>query len=172
MDDYYDSMAEGYEELHRDEQLKKLSFIKHKLEEENLMFSSKDLLLDVGCGSGLTTRFWDFVDCDKIGIDPAGKLLKKAMSRDLHSRYVLARAEDIPFSDDYFDVVISVTAIQNFEDVEKGLLEMKRVAKRFLILTFLRKASNIGLIAALIKKHFRVLHFFKEEKDFIVFCRP
>ncbi len=172
MDNYYDEISEGYEELHRDEQLKKLSFIKHKLEEYDLLFTPEDSLLDVGCGSGLTTRFWEFIGCKRTGLDPARKLLEKARSKDLGSHYDLAAAENIPFPNSSFDVVISVTAIQNFHDVEKGLLEMKRVARDFLILTFLKRAENRKVIANLIKKHFRILNCFEEDKDYILFCRP
>ena len=118
---YYDEISEGYEELHKEEQEKKIALIKEKLK-----INPEDKLLDVGCGTGLTTRPWK---CKRYGIDPAKKLLEKAKAADPEGTYELAPAENIPFNDNEFDIVISITAIQNFEDIEKGLNEIKRVGK-------------------------------------------
>ena len=46
---YYDKIAKGYEELHKEEQLKKIKLIKTILK-----VNPTDKLLDVGCGTGLT----------------------------------------------------------------------------------------------------------------------
>ena len=106
---YYDEISEGYEELHKEEQLKKVRLISKHLD-----VKKEDRLLDVGCGTGLTTEPWN---CKRYGIDPAYKLLEKARNRN-EIEYMLAKAEDIPYADDHFDIVISITAIQNFEDIE------------------------------------------------------
>ena len=48
--DYYSSIAKGYDELHKEEQLKKLQIIaKH--------IKPKGLLLDIGAGTGISTSF-------------------------------------------------------------------------------------------------------------------
>jgi ubiquinone/menaquinone biosynthesis C-methylase UbiE len=158
---YYDEISEGYEELHKEEQLKKVELIK-----KHLKLKVSDKLLDVGCGTGLTTEPWN---CKRYGVDPAPKLLEKAKCKD-SIEYKLAPAENIPYEDNYFDVVISVTAIQNFQDIEKGLSEIKRVGKGKFVLSFLKKSAKKEVIDKLIRKLFKVDNMIEEEKDFIYFC--
>lgn len=155
---YYDDISEGYEELHKEEQLKKVAIIK-----QYLSLNKTDKLLDVGCGTGLTTEPWD---CQRFGIDPAPKLLERARDKE-KIEYKLAPAEEIPYSDNFFDVVISITAIQNFQDIEQGLNEIKRVGKDKFVLTFLKKSSKKELIDKLIRKIFNIKEIIEEDKDFI-----
>ena len=158
---FYDEISSGYEELHKGEQLKKVNLIK-----EHLKVKSSDKLLDVGCGTGLTTEPWE---CKRYGVDPAPKLLERARKRD-EIEYKLGPAEKIPYPDNYFDVVISITAIQNFEDISKGLKEIKRVGKGKFVLSFLKRSEKREKIINLIKKHFTVKKVIEEDKDLIYFC--
>jgi len=158
---YYDDISEGYERLHKEEQLKKVNLIKDKLK-----VKQNDKLLDVGCGTGITTEQWD---CKRYGIDPAPKLLEKARCKD-SIEYKLAPAEKIPYLDNHFDVVISITAIQNFSDIEKSLSEIKRVGKDRFVLSFLKKSSKKEIIDKIIRKLFKVKEVIEEDKDLIYFC--
>ena len=119
---YYDHIAAGYEELHREEQEKKIALVKKFVKAKEA-----DLLLDVGCGTGITSNF----PCRVVGIDPSEKLLERFKAPlAKKAEAVLAAAEDIPFRAEYFDIVISITALQNFDDAEQGLKEMHRVGKK------------------------------------------
>ncbi|MBW2988816.1 class I SAM-dependent methyltransferase [Candidatus Woesearchaeota archaeon] len=158
---YYDQIAEGYEELHKEEQLKKIGLIK-----KHISLKKDYKLLDVGCGTGLTTEPWN---CRRYGIDPAPKLLERARSRD-RIEYRLAPAESIPYGDNFFDIVISITAIQNFQDIEKGLKEIKRVGKNIFVLSFLKRSPKRRDIERLIRKLFDVTEVIGEDKDIIYFC--
>lgn len=157
---YYDEISGGYEELHKEEQLKKVELIKKKLKLE-----PGDKLLDVGCGTGLTTEPWN---CKRYGVDPAPKLLERARKRE-EIEYKLAPAEKIPYPDDFFDVVISITAVQNFKDIELGLKEIKRVGKKKFVLSFLKKSNKKDFIEEKIKELFNVKEIVEEEKDIIYF---
>lgn len=158
MDNYYNQISEGYEELHKEEQLKKIELIKKYLKPD-----PDDKLLDVGCGTGLTTEPWQ---CKRYGIDPAKKLLERSRDKE-NIEYRLAPAENIPYKDNFFDIVISITAIQNFQDIEKGLKEIKRVGKDRFILTFLKKSPKAEMIKRSINKLFKVKEVIEEEKDLI-----
>jgi ubiquinone/menaquinone biosynthesis C-methylase UbiE len=159
---YYDKISKGYEELHKEEQLRKIRII-----ERYLKVKHTDKLLDVGCGTGLTTQPWK---CIRYGIDPSRKLLERARERE-RITYKRASAEKIPFKDSFFDIVISVTAIQNFQDIEKALKEIKRVGKDKFVLTFLKKSSKKEKINRLIRKYFKVGEVVEEEKDLIFYSR-
>ncbi|MBW3001835.1 class I SAM-dependent methyltransferase [Candidatus Woesearchaeota archaeon] len=149
---YYDETAEGYNELHGEEQLKKLRIIANEIK------TTKDTkLLDVGCGTGLSAKVFD---CNITGIDPAEKLLEQAPFKTIK-----AKAESLPFEDNEFDVVIAVTSIHNFGDIEAGLKEIKRVGKDKFALTVLKKANNADQIIGKIKEVFQVEKEIDENKD-------
>jgi ubiquinone/menaquinone biosynthesis C-methylase UbiE len=156
---YYDDLSEGYEELHKEEQLEKIEIIRKFLQPKK-----EEKLLDVGCGTGLTTMPWG---CRRYGIDPASKLIEKAHDKE-NIEYMVAPAEQIPYPDGFFDYVISVTAIQNFEDIEKGLLEMKRVGKTKFVLTYLKRSQKAALIKELCYRIFDIKKEIEEKKDMML----
>ena len=157
---YYDSIAEGYDELHREEQLKKLKIIK-----ENLIINENDKLLDVGAGSGISSDF----NCEVYALDPSERLLNQIKNKKI--RKIKARAEEIPFEDGFFDAVISVTSIHNFDDIEKGLLEMKRVGKNRFAFSVLKKSAHFNEIKSAISTLYIVQKEIDEGTDIVFICR-
>ena len=156
---YYDEIAKTYDELHKEEQIKKIQII---LDED--LVRHTDTVLDVGCGTGFSL---DYFNAKKIiGIDPAEKLIKQYSGK---NKIILGCSENLPFKDKEFDVVVSFTAIQNFDDLEKGLEEIKRVGKNKFGLTFLKRSFKAKLIEDAIRKIFSEFKIKKieEEKDFI-----
>ncbi|MBI2657527.1 methyltransferase domain-containing protein [Candidatus Woesearchaeota archaeon] len=154
--DYYNKISRGYNELHGEEQLKKLSIIKRDIKISNGMS-----ILDVGCGTGISSGF----DCNVIGIDPSIGLLRQNKGTKL-----LGLAEYLPFRDNSFDFVISVTAVHNFKDIAKSIGEMKRVGKKGFVFSILKRSKKSGMIMELILKNFKVLKITEEENDTILFC--
>ncbi|MBN2421352.1 methyltransferase domain-containing protein [Candidatus Woesearchaeota archaeon] len=159
-DTYYDKISSGYDELHEQEQLKKLSIIKKELQ-----ITKTTNLLDVGCGTGISSHF----DCYVTGIDSSEGLLEIARRKFTDKDFVKADAEKIPFQNNSFDIVVSLTAIQNFNDIEKGLNEIKRVGKEKFALSFLKKSSKAMEIEDKINKIFKEFKIkrIEEEKDVI-----
>lgn len=158
MDDYYDLIADGYSELHKEEQLKKLQVIA-----DNLDVRKEAKLLDVGCGPGYST---DFFECNIIGIDPSGKLLEQCSFKT-----VKGFAENLPFEDNSFDIVISVTVIHNFKDYQKGLSEIERVGKDRFVFSLLKKSQRFISIKDYIYNEFDVRKVIEEDKDLIIFAQ-
>lgn len=155
---YYDEISVGYSELHGAEQRAKAEIIL-----QNLKIAPDDELLDVGCGDGAATALFP---CRKTGIDPSAGLLKKAPFKTVHGK-----AEKLPFPDKSFDIVISLTAAHNFDDVEKALNEIKRVAKRDIVVSVLKRSSRFQRIEKLINTNFKVIKNVEQPHDMIYFCR-
>lgn len=152
--DYYDAIAEGYDELHREEQLEKLAIIR-----QHLRITPKTKLLDVGCGTGISSDF----PCEVMGIDPSAKLLAKNPYP-----HVQGNAESLPFKDHEFDIVISVSAIQNFNDLPKALEEIRRVGNDTYVLSFLKNSSKADYIEDEIRNVFHIKKKIVEKKDIIL----
>jgi ubiquinone/menaquinone biosynthesis C-methylase UbiE len=152
---YYDSIALGYNRLHRGEQIKKIKIISSEL-----IIKKTDRLLDVGCGTGFS---FDFLECISYGVDPSDKMLK--LCTDKNAKLFCAGAENLPFEDNFFDIVISVTAIHNFKDAKKGILEMRRVGKSQFAFSVLKKAKNFEVINEIIISSFSIIKIKEEEKD-------
>jgi SAM-dependent methyltransferase len=87
-------------------------------------------LLDVAIGDGVYTG-WLPGDWEITGIDVSEVQLaacrRRNRGRDL--RLILGQAEDMPFRDREFDAVLSNGGFNHFNDPEKALREMARVAK-------------------------------------------
>lgn len=155
--DFYKTIARGYDGLYAEEQRLKLSIIK-----DNLQIKNSDLLLDVGCGTGISSDF----KCKVIGLEPSFELLRQNKT----NGKVLACAENIPFKDKTFDKVISITSMHNFDDIIKGLEEIKRVGKKDFVFSILKKSKNLGLIEKEIKANFVATKIIDGGKDIIFIC--
>ncbi len=163
-DEYYNSIAEGYDELHEAEQIKKLAIVKKELD-----IRPDTKLLDVGCGTGISSQF----DCNVVGVDPSKDLLSIAKRKFPKTAFKQASAESLPFANHTFDIVISLTAIQNFTSIKQGINEIKRVGKKQFALTFLKKSGKAKMIEAVINQVFSGLNIkrIEEEKDIIVIIK-
>jgi ubiquinone/menaquinone biosynthesis C-methylase UbiE len=89
-------------------------------------------VLDVGNGTGyllgrLAERLPDTAAL--VGVDPAQRMVAVASARRTDPRVSMLRAvaERLPFADGVFDLVVSTTSFDHWEDQEAGLQECARV---------------------------------------------
>ncbi len=160
---YYDSIANGYDKLYLIEQLRKLTIIKN-----NLNIKKKDRLLDVGCGSGISSRVFN---CSITGIDKSERMVEVAnTTENKNFKAIVGKAEKLPFKDKSFDKTICVTAIHNFENPEKAIEEIIRVTKEGknnIAISVLKKSKKSEHIKDIISKSFNIKKIIIEEKDTI-----
>ena len=92
-----------------------------------------DKILDIGCGKGFQlyelTQLCPGVEVYGIDISPYAVENAKA---EIKEHLQVCNATDLPFPDQYFDLVFSITTLHNLHnyDLDKALREMERVAKK------------------------------------------
>ncbi|MFH1080274.1 MAG: class I SAM-dependent methyltransferase [Pseudomonadota bacterium] len=104
-------------------------------------------VLDVGCGTGDHMLLFRRKGCDVAGIDPSPAMLKLAREKlgtraDFHMGY----AEDLPFSDNEFDIVTLIASLEFTNDPDRAIAEAIRVCRGRVFLGVLNKYSCPGLI--------------------------
>ncbi len=156
MKSYYDSIAKGYNKLYKEEQLCKWELVK-----DLILFEG--LTLDAGCGTGFITEKLPNV----IGVDSSKKMLSECSKK---VRTVHASLTKLPFEDDYFDNIVSISVLQDVKDYKKVISEFKRVLKPGgkLLITVLDK-ENIKPIRIELKNEFKGLKEKKVGKDVAFF---
>lgn len=95
-------------------------------------------ILDVGCAKGFMV--FDFLRlCPGIeaqGVDISSYAIKNCLP-EVSSCIQIADARDLPFSDDSFDLVISINTLHNLDgsDLKKAFEEVSRVSKKHSFVT-------------------------------------
>jgi ubiquinone/menaquinone biosynthesis C-methylase UbiE len=84
-------------------------------------------MLDVGIGTGFFALEFANRGVEISGIDPSEKMIEIATKRGLNAR--LGSGEDIPFGENLFDVVLSMTSMEFSHNPDKFVSEMARVSK-------------------------------------------
>ena len=94
-------------------------------------------ILDIGCGPRGSLE-WADNTLQRIGLDPLAESYKELGIDNQKMLYVSSPAENIPFPDEYFDVVTSFNSLDHVDDIDKTIEEIIRVTKLggfFLLLT-------------------------------------
>jgi ubiquinone/menaquinone biosynthesis C-methylase UbiE len=84
-------------------------------------------LLDVGIGTGLFSLEFARMGMDVSGIDPSEEMIAITRNRGLNAK--IGAGEDIPFADNVFDVVLSMSSMEFSSDPDRFVSEMVRVAR-------------------------------------------
>ncbi|MFI5292636.1 MAG: class I SAM-dependent methyltransferase [Candidatus Limnocylindrales bacterium] len=93
---------------------------------------ASDRALDVGCGPGalLAELARRLGPSRVVGVDPSRPFVELARAAVPGADVQLASAEDLPFDDGAFDVVMSQLVVSFMTDAVGGVSEMRRVARR------------------------------------------
>ena len=144
----YEKLAKGYDELYKEEQLKKLSLVRKYIHGK---------VLDLGAGTGIIAKEIDNV----TSLEPCKEMLKFAPEPK-----VLGEAEEIPFEKREFDTIVSFTALHHC-DIGKVISELKRMKAKTLVLTILKKSKKREEIVRKLKEAFDMAEI-DEGKDIIL----
>jgi SAM-dependent methyltransferase len=102
-------------------------------------------LLDIGCGNGENLSLFRYKGCDVTGIDPSPFLIDLAGQR-LRSRAELriGSAEDLPFSDNEFDIVTLIHSLEFTNDPGLAVAEAIRVCRGRVFIGLMNRYSLSG----------------------------
>lgn len=110
--------------------------VRHEIDCDNILTLAADhpwRVLDLGCGTGsYIRRQADLTHNQHIewhGVDPNENMLNFAKSKVPFAKLKNARAENLPFADDFFDYVTSRFSFHHFNDGHAALREIRRVVK-------------------------------------------
>ncbi|MCF2150966.1 class I SAM-dependent methyltransferase [Desmonostoc muscorum LEGE 12446] len=98
---------------------------------QGLTIDSDTQVLDLCCGSGQTTEFLLKLSQNVTGLDASPKSLQRARQNVPLASYVEAFAEEMPFTDNLFDVVHTSVALHEMQpqQLRKIINEVYRVLK-------------------------------------------
>ena len=130
---------------------------------DELIAVTKDILssisnvktaLDVGCGTGDYCNILAEKGIRTTGMDYSPKMLERARKKDKDNNitYIEGDAYNLPFGDKSFDLVISIGVIQCLKDYRKAISELKRVAKKTIILSTLLRTRKVKSIEEHLKR--------------------
>jgi ubiquinone/menaquinone biosynthesis C-methylase UbiE len=102
-----------------------------------LNVSRRTKVLDVACGTGEWLMVCHQKGAEVAGIDLSEKAISICKKKIPEGNFYAQAAESLPFSDNSFDIVTCLGALEHFVEPIQALREMQRVAKndaRFILL--------------------------------------
>jgi SAM-dependent methyltransferase len=119
--------------------------------EKNLIFNliepkEGERLLDVKCGTGNHLRFFRRKGCNVTGLESSPSMLDVARKKlGQRADFHVGKPEDLPFSDNEFDIVTMITSFEFMDDAQKAIGEAIRVSRNKVFIGVFNKYSLIGV---------------------------
>jgi len=161
--DYYSALARGYEELYGEEQLTKL-----REAEEHIGLQPCDIVLDLGCGTGLLSREVAQMVRDVVGLDISREMLRVGGQW----QRVLGDAENLPFRDGVFDKVLCFTVLQNLEHPQAALEQVRRVCRGVVAVSVHKRLWARERLVGLFEEFFSLSVVAEGERDWVCVGKP
>jgi ubiquinone/menaquinone biosynthesis C-methylase UbiE len=146
----YSDLSAKYDQQRSSPYFRCIQEIEQRAVLENAPLGPSQLLLDVGCGTGILIQELMRHEPTVVGLDYTVPMLKIA-SKKFDGEGILllnADAQRIPFADESFDVVCSFKVLPHIPDTVSAVSEMVRVTKRkgIIIIEFYNPISWRGLL--------------------------
>ncbi len=166
-EEWYNHLANIYDELYGEEQRRKLEIIKRFLKKR---FNK---CLDAGCGTGISTEYLLSICNEIIAIDISENMLRKAKERIKNKKVKFLKMDlkEMNFKEE-FDLIFCITVLQDDPQPEKILAKLKEAIKKdgIAIISVLNRGKKDW--EELIKRYFKIKEKILEEKDIIFICEP
>jgi len=137
------ALAESYEAWYENPGLRADRLEKTLLQRLLAGFPAAHTLLEVGCGTGHFTRWFEAQGLQAVGLDISTPMLAEAVRLGSPS-YVQGDALSLPFSNNALDIVALITTLEFIPEPDPALAEAFRVARYGIILGVLNRQSVLG----------------------------
>jgi len=126
------------------------------------MIKEQEFYLDVGCASGVRMDILYWRGIKGFGIDLSIPNILRGREKFPYLKFIHGFAEEIPFRDKFFDILILGISIQHLRNPKEILAECLRVAKKGIILSiFFDKANDDQNTNSILKeKVLKLLKYF------------
>lgn len=136
--DYYNSTAEKYDVWHTETESAKIVDTWNFENLQKFLNNSKvDKCLDIACGTGrLSSKLLQVAD-SVYGVDLSEEVLKIAQNKYPQINFSLGESVNLPYEDNFFDLVVINGSLHHFFATEKTFVEAFRVLKsggKFIVL--------------------------------------
>jgi len=170
---HYDQSAAVYDAQYRKEQETKISSAL-----TGLTLERENIILDMGCGTGLLFSHVAKRVKLVVGVDISARILKEAEERAKaysNTALIIADTDHAPFPNNTFDAAFAVTLLQNIPKPHQTLDEMKRVTKQngAIVATGLKKAFSRKEFTQLLRRvglKIKVLRLDENLKEYAATC--
>jgi ubiquinone/menaquinone biosynthesis C-methylase UbiE len=123
-------IANKYDSYYQTELGKQIDTIEKEVIAELLTAIPKEKMLDLGCGTGHWTEFLIKKGFQLTGVDISESMLNIAKDKNLAADFLWANSENLPFEDESFNSIVSITMLEFVENLDKVIQEIYRVLKR------------------------------------------
>lgn len=155
----YSTVAEVYDELYGEEQYAKHAAVLGWL-------PPREPVLDVGCGTGL---LFERLGCYAVGLDLSAGMLNVARKRAWRGDLVRSDAKLMPFRDESFQTVYSVTVIHEAPSMVGEVVRVLKPGGSAAITLLKKKLELLPLVLAGLPG--AEVHDFEELKDLVILYR-
>lgn len=129
----FDKEAQAYDNWYETKTGQLIDEVETALAMELLKPQKGMKVLDIGCGTGNYSIKLTELGCNVTAVDVSQKMIDIAMEKTLQKKmeidFRIGQVEKLAFKENSFDAVVSITAIEFFDNVQKGIEEIFRVAK-------------------------------------------
>lgn len=122
-------VASAYDEYYQSEFGKQVDAIEKHIIKNLLIELPQGPLLELGCGTGHWTSFFQEAGFKVIATDVSEAMMEIARQKLPESEILYADVEELPFDDSSFDAITSITMLEFVDDQEKAIKEIYRVLK-------------------------------------------
>lgn len=139
-------IANKYDSYYETELGKKVNEIEERLMSKLLQDIPRKEMLELGCGTGHWTNFFVNQGFQVTAGDISDEMLAFVKIKNIKANIVKFDAEQIPFPDNSFDIIASITMLEFVNNQDKVLSEVKRVLKPggWFLLGSLNALSELG----------------------------